>query len=114
MPRAGWWAAGYVCALKEPKRTLPATKGYRSYPEDSAASRREDLLLRLSQDSLTPVIRQMILSDLPLIFLPATQMNDRGRVLEQVGKRASRMEVSSRGSPVRFPQLRREGLVSNL
>ena len=56
----------------------------------------------------------MILSDLPLIFLPATQMNDRGRVLEQVWEKSFADGGLIAGSPVRFPQLRREGLVSSL
>jgi hypothetical protein len=36
----------------------------------------------MEQDFLTPVVRRMALRDLPSIFCPADQSNDRGRVLE--------------------------------
>ena len=38
---------------------------------------------QIDAESLTPVVRRMVLRDLPLIFSPSPQDGDRGRVLEQ-------------------------------
>jgi tetratricopeptide (TPR) repeat protein len=49
--------------------------------------RRLRILARLRRDSLTPVVREMILSDIPSMFVFGVQPNDRGRVLEGVWER---------------------------
>jgi tetratricopeptide (TPR) repeat protein len=66
----------YVASLPAPGAVGPDDRVPR---EDRAARLRE----AIDRDSLTPVVRQMVLRDLPSIFCPVAQSNDRGRVLEQ-------------------------------
>jgi hypothetical protein len=97
-------AAGYVCGLKEPRQAPPETLGRPDIRWQMAAKRRADLLRVLSRDSLTPVITQMILSDLPAVFSPARQSDDRGRVLERVWEErvaGNDRNVEVAGSPAR-------------
>src|SRR5207248_8527754 len=44
----------------------------------------------MARESLTPVVRRMILRDLPSIFCPYDQSRDRGRVLEQTWEENAR------------------------
>jgi hypothetical protein len=63
----------YVASLGAP----PPEGTYRTC-EDLKQLRRQ-----IDQDSLTPVVRRLVLRDLPSIFSPAVQSEDRGRVLER-------------------------------
>ena len=51
------------------------------------AERRRRILRHLRRDSLTPVVRQMVLSDIPAMFAFGRQYSDRGQVLERVWER---------------------------
>ena len=54
---------------------------------DGRRRERQRIMEHLARDSLTPVVRQMVLVDLPSIFLPIRSERDRGGELEQVWER---------------------------
>ena len=64
-------AAGYVTSI-------------RPSPSTNRKAELDALVRGLAGDSLTPVVRQMILWDLPSILLPFNVAHDRGRELESV------------------------------
>ncbi len=85
-------AAEYVAALERPS---PEQAG----PDHRQASRRRRRILdHLRRDSLTPVVREMVLSDLPWTFLSGVQDHDRGQVLEGVWDRPDRQIGAAGGS----------------
>ena len=112
-------AAAYVSALTDPKvkNSAPepglARTGNEGAARDKDAARRL-LLKNLSRDSLTPVIREMVFSDLPAIFTPGVQKRDRGLVLERVwdDSTASTKQTEDRLDQLGGPNtgFRKEGL----
>ncbi len=70
----------------------------------------------LQSDFLRPVANQLVFSDLPLMFYPATQHNDRGRLLEDAWTRPNQLaDAGSRPGPeVPRPGRRRVGGVEAL
>ena len=80
-------AAAYVSQLTDPAPERSGKKNAAREKENARKTlfeRRQALLDSLRQDSLTPLIREMVFSDLPAIFKPGVQKHDRGLVLEEV------------------------------
>lgn len=73
-------AAHYIASLPVPKTTSRSSEVLDTIRRD------------LAKDCLTPVVRQMVLADLPSIFDPRRQANDRGRVLEKAWEQNTRAQ----------------------
>ena len=70
--------------------------------EDRPCSRLNDLVRAVGADSLTPVVREMVVGDLPFALADVRRRRDRGRALEQAWVANTRRSPESAiGQPLR-------------
>ena len=93
-------AAAYVAELTDPLRGRVVVQPGTVFDGlQLDAARRRELLPWLRRDALTPVIRELVLSDLPSILFPGVQKHDRGTVLEDFWQQNIRLDRPAQNLP---------------